>query len=220
MHKTNWSQFNLTCVVPYPRLTDAKAGTWLAGGHYACLWANIVDLDYCAKALGLPRWSLNDFPRALCKCCKCGSLSWLDCRKTASWVQTCWKPSEWLAWPERSKCKLFTLPGLSACTVALDWMHCKYLGSDQYMFGSVMWLLCFVVMPETPLQNLLACWIFISRFYKEQETEHRFKFLNKLSMFVRKSGFPKLRGKAAEKKRVWSCSFSLVGVSNETTGCT
>ena len=99
-----------------------------------------------------------------------------------------------------SKCKLLTLPGLSACTVALDWMHCKYLGSDQYMFGSVMWLLCFVVMPETPLQNLLACWIFISRFYKEQETEHRLKFLNKLSMFVRKSGFPKLRGKAAEIK--------------------
>ena len=90
------------------------------------------------------------------------------------------------------------------------------------MFGSVMWLLCFAVMPGTPLQNLLVCWRFISRFYKEQKTEHRFKFLNKLSMFVRKSGFPKLRGKAAEIKgfgpsllALWESKMRPLDVHNQ-----
>ena len=120
-----------------------------------------------------------------------------------------WQPDQWRAWEHRSKCRLFNLPGLSACSVAVDWMHAKYLGNDQYVFGSLLYVLCFVVMTETPLENLQRCWNFIKRYYVRFNVEYRYQCLNKLSMFCRKSGFPKLRGKAAEIKGIGPALLAL-----------
>ena len=58
------------------------------------------------------------------------------------------------------------------------------------MYGSVLTLLVFHMLPETPEANLARIWQEIRAWYN--------RYLNKLSMFVRQSGFPKLRGKAAE----------------------
>ena len=60
---------------------------------------------------------------------------------------------------------IFTWQNLSALNLALDYMHCKYLGSDQYAYGSIMWLLCFQVLPNDPLANLLALWPLIKNIY-------------------------------------------------------
>ena len=61
-----------------------------------------------------------------------------------------------------------------------------------------MYMLVFVLLPADPQNNLEECWAYIKRYYKDNEVAHRFRYLNKLSMFVRKSGSAKLRGKAAE----------------------
>ena len=100
----------------------------------------------------------------------------------------------------RCKTVLFEIPGVTALTVCLDYCHTKYLGSDQYQFGSVLALLVHHVMPNTPQNNLGTCWRFIKKFYKDNDTEYRYQYLNKLTMFMRKKGYPKLRGKAAEIK--------------------
>lgn len=48
----------------------------------------------------------------------------------------------WRLYPNRSRCKLFEdIPGSTALLCSLDFMHNKYLGCDQYCFGSVMLLL-------------------------------------------------------------------------------
>ena len=39
------------------------------------------------------------------------------------------------------------LPGVSVLTVYPDWMHIKYLGTDKYFLGSVLYLMCHVLLP-------------------------------------------------------------------------
>ena len=194
----------------YARNTEqgTKAGTPLAGGYYATVWGILGDLDYFAKTLKLPHHSSSS-PCALCRCTLHGDATWRDNRANAAWLETIWKPLEWLQWPSRSKCKLFDLPGVTACTVCLDYMHSKYLGCDQYIFGSVLYMLCFVIMPLTPLENLKQCWAFIKRFYKNHGVKNKLFNLTKLSMFVRKKDYPKLRGKAAQIKAVGPAILAL-----------
>jgi hypothetical protein len=144
-----------------PRSPQGKrAGTALAAGYFGVLWGIMGDLDYFASDLGLPRFSAAS-PCTLCRCCNEGPAFWSDFRQNAAWIEECWTNEEWLAWDGRSTSPLFTMPGVTGLTVALDYMHCKYLGMDQYMFGSVMYVLCYFVMPDEPLNNLKACWTFI-----------------------------------------------------------
>ncbi len=62
----------------------------------------------------------------------------------------------------------------------------------------MLYLLVFEVLPGTPKANLAVVWQFIKRHYKEFGTLRRYRAISKLSMFVRKTGYAKLRGKAAE----------------------
>jgi hypothetical protein len=185
----------------YPPESEAgrKANTPLADGYYATIWAIMGDLDYFAKTLQLPR-STSSNPCALCRCTLHGNTSWKNNGLNAEWLSLCWKPLQWVAWDGRSKIELFSIPGVSGVTVALDYMHSKYLGSDQYQFGSVLYVLCYMVLPNQPKQNLSQCWASILSFYKENNTKHRYQNITKLTMFIRKSGVIKLRGKAAEMK--------------------
>ena len=57
-----------------------------------------------------------------------------------------------------------------------------------------------MILPNQPKQNLAECWAAIVSFYKANNSKHRYQNITKLSMFVRKSGVIKLRGKAAELK--------------------
>lgn len=61
------------------------------------------------------------------------------------------------------------------------------------------YLLCFTMLGQgTPLQNLLFLEELVLNYYKEFPQDVRFKNMPKLTMFVRKKGGPKLRGKAIE----------------------
>eukprot|EP00438_Fugacium_kawagutii_P008066 Skav236194 [mRNA] locus=scaffold1795:12591:13328:+ [translate_table: standard] len=85
--------------------------------------------------------------------------------------------------------------------LALDWMHCKYLGHDMLVFGSCLSLLVNFVMVGSPQECLQRCWHDIVEYYNTNQVPIRYKYLNRLSMFERKGGaYPKLRGKAAEIK--------------------
>ena len=109
------------------------AGSHLADGFFAVLWCIAGDMDYFAKTLSLPRWSLAVGCCALCQCTKNGPHTWQDNRVNAPWTQTLWTALAWRTYANRSRNRLFSLPGVTGLTVALDYMHCKYLGSDQYL---------------------------------------------------------------------------------------
>ena len=176
-----------------------KAGSLLANGYCGVVWAIMGDLDFFAKSLQLPR-STSHNPCSLCKCTLNGENTWKDFSAKANWLQQQWSPAQWNIWPDKSKVDLFSVPGISAANVALDYMHNKYLGTDQQQFGSTLYVLCFLVLPGSPQENLLVCWGFIKQHYRDHHANNRYGSITKLSMFLRKSGVIKLRGKAAELK--------------------
>ena len=83
-----------------------------------------------------------------------GPVTWSDFRSEAAWRTTRWDPEEWRTWEQRTKCVLLTLPGASCWTIAYDWVHVKYLGVDQYIFGSVLFVLVCMVMEGNRKQTL------------------------------------------------------------------
>lgn len=148
-----------------------KSDKNLANGYFGMLFALVGDLDYFAKYLGMPRWSLSSGPCALCRCARDGANSWLDCRLQAGWIGTTWTARSWLQWPAKSQCKIFMAPGVSICTLALDWMHCKYLGSDMYLYGSILYLLVFQILKgASPLSNLNQCGVYIRKYQRDNRS--------------------------------------------------
>ena len=173
----------------------------LAGGFRGTLWSILGDLDYFQKILHLPNSTLARGPCPLCRCKGAGDTTWYDFRPTAPWRGLLWTAAEWRAWDQRSRSPLFSMPGFSPHLIALDWLHCKYLGHDMLVYGSVLSLLVRHVIAGDPLENLKLIWADIQQYYKDFNVPSRFRYLNRLSMFERKAGqYPKLRGKGAEIK--------------------
>ena len=124
--------------------------------------------------------------------------SWLDNRPGSKWQGLLLTNRSWTKhWQSTSQ--LFLLPGFSCWSVALDLMHNLYLGWLQFLYGSIMFLLVFHVLPGEPLANLKHIGAFIKEFQKGDKTRQKFRpRLDKLSMFQKAKGFPKLKGRAAD----------------------
>ena len=113
------------------------------------------------------------------------------------WRDTIWTPTAWRAWNGRSKFarhfvphgepRLFTHEVFKNWSMAL-WVD--FIPPDSHYLG---W---------NPISNLKRVWATIEQFYRESRTpaSRRFRSLGKLTMFVRKKGYPKLRGKGYERK--------------------
>ena len=184
----------------------AKAGSDLAGGYFACVWALIGDLDYWRAALKLPNSTSVSGPCPLCPC-NSTNIPWHHFSEDAQWIQMIYTIQQWLlaGW---ATCVLFTIPGVNNHSLHPDWMHAKHLGSDKVLLGSVLYCLVHFVLTGSVEDNLTEVWTCIGEFYKEMKPECKFGSL-KLTMFSTRSS-PKLKGKAAEVKdlvpvlhRVW-----------------
>lgn len=106
---------------------------------------------------------------------------------------TTWR-SHW-----QSPCKLFDCCNLSSLSIALDYMHNVYLGWQMHCYGSVLTLLTEDLLPEDCLANLKTVAAWIRAFQKNSATKHPYRHkLDKVSMFKKKKGFPKLKGRAAD----------------------
>ncbi|CAE7240575.1 unnamed protein product, partial [Symbiodinium sp. CCMP2456] len=151
---------------------EHMGGRPLADGWFGCLFALIGDLEYLSAVLGLPSHNNSKNCCALCKASLSGINSWSDFRPAAAWRAQVWTYESWQSWANRSKNVLFTLPGVSALSVHLDWMHSKYLGIDQFTFGSCLALLtCTGMVPGSEQSALETCWNFIQDYYREHKTK-------------------------------------------------
>ena len=93
------------------------------------------------------------------------------------------------------------VPGLNLFAVKVDYMHTKHLGTDCYLAGGVLLLLCYYIMPGTPAANVQHIMAEAKRI---ENHPNMFGSLS-LSMFLEKKSephlhYPKLKGKAAEVK--------------------
>lgn len=180
-----------------------KANSQLAGGFYCTLVGLCGDLDYFAKFLSMPHWGSHN-PCGWCGCTKLGPRTWKDSRETAPWRATIHTTSTWLENPERSQCPIFHCKNTTGLTVQPDLMHVKYLGYQQFFLGSCLWLLCHEILPGSPVQNIRSIGLFVFRYQQRERVSSKFPLgaFQKLSIFTRKKGFPKLRGKGAHVRQV------------------
>ena len=138
-----------------------------------------------------------------CAWCPANSVNWLwnDFRPDADCFARTFSANRWRRFWHGRIHILFTLPGVSILTAQIDLMHVKHLGSDKYMYGSVLYLLCNHIMSlPSPLENLKQIAREIRTYYRLNHTQVRYRYMNRLSMFTPKNGFPCLRGRAAEVK--------------------
>ena len=118
------------------------------------------------------------------------------------WSSELWAVDEWkLAHPARHL--LFLISGCSILNVYVDWMHTKHMGVDPCLYGSVLWLLVYRVLPGSPDDNLAEVWARIKGYYKEHDLHGHYCNLH-IGMFTKRatpnSNYPKLRGRACEIK--------------------
>ncbi|CAE7347940.1 unnamed protein product, partial [Symbiodinium sp. KB8] len=132
-----------------------------------------------------------------------GDTAYSDFRPTAKWRETCWTAAAWRSWNNRSRVPLFSLSYTSCHTISLDFMHIKYLGVDQHIFGAVLELLTTIMLPKSAEENLKDVWAALQNAYRVLHTppSARYRYLTKLSMFIR-AGYAKLRGKASEVRHL------------------
>jgi hypothetical protein len=116
---------------------------------------------------------------------------------------------------------LFTLPGVTITTVVGDVLHVKHLGTDMYFAASVLWLLCYQILPGTAEENLEAVWARVNEYYKAYPSPYRYSNM-KLSMFINPERpyhkMAKLKGRGAEVKAlmpallwVWTRYYMVPG---------
>ena len=99
------------------------------------------DLEFFSSWLGFPHSSGNN-PCPLCPCHKDEMLQWSE---DSSWRRTTYKnAANWRRARGSRHGALFHGPhGLSALNVCPDIMHTKFLGTDQYVYGSVIHILTY-----------------------------------------------------------------------------
>ena len=130
-------------------------GQPLAEGYFLVPWGLRGDLEQMWKVFNWPHHRAYN----LCACCQAnlGDIPWTDCRPNARWIQTIWKTNQdW--WHDHPDAHIL-LNGLNIAIGMgiLNWvpdhMHCKHLGTDQYFYGSVMYVLIYHIMGDSPEEN-------------------------------------------------------------------
>jgi hypothetical protein len=204
------------------KLVVLPDGSFLRG----MLFCKKTDLDYQGKDLKMTHIA-EVSGCAHCRATKHGhTFPWWDMRfRLAGWLPTVFKDRDsWrLAKPNKGVA-IFDLLFASSHTIGVDIMHVKHLGSDRYVYGSVMWLLCYELLDGSPEENCNYVWGLVSAFCVDHEYARRkwsvYKVM-KLSMFTTPrsphAAYPALRGKAAQLHHfgpalldVWTSHYSTV----------
>ena len=150
--------------------------------------------------------STSHDPCGLCQCTLNGPTTFWDFRSNAPWHTTIWTAQTWHHWPERPQCVLLNSRLANGLFVHYDIMHSKWLGWCQYLYGTIFWMLCFEQMPQSPLENLIRLGRWIRAFQSHHKVSAKYsQGLTKLTMFQKKTDYPKLRGKAIEIRDLAYC---------------
>ena len=131
-------------------------------------------------------------------------------RLRAKWVNRRFVKTTWEETRPNQGISLFRLAFVSCLTYYIDLMHARFLGSDGYFLGSVLFLLIFDALDGSPDDNLafvlssIKDYYLIHEYWKQKLA--RFKTL-KMAMVIANprsphANFPRLKGKAVEIRHV------------------
>lgn len=178
----------------------AAERVYLADGFFGVLWVMQGDLDHMNKAYGFPAAGAAN----RCACCKANTsdIPWTDARmRTAKWLSTIWDDPGWLA-SRPDVCPLFKLPGMGISSFIPDIMHCVYLGTYQYTFGSVLQYLTHRLLGGSAQQNCEQLWRDFGDYYRAHPTPEALSELRVSRYYRGVDKFPLLKGRAAELRHL------------------
>ena len=165
------------------------------------------DLDYFAKGLYLRHYAADSF----CEfCCAHSSTAdppglWSNFRQDARWKQQLFTVPEWRALHPIRHWLFEAFGFLTHHNIECDELHILYLGVTQVALGSVLWVMAYRSMPETPHANVERIWSFVVDCYKDVGSSTEFTNLG-LRSFTDPSSphadYPVLRGRGAEIKDI------------------
>ena len=157
----------------------------LAGGFRAVIFSLIGDLDYHTKFWELENHNSTVQPCYYCPC-NLTDVNWRNFLPTAAWVAATYTNAQWIA-AHPDRLAFLALPWVTVLTVCSDWMHVKYLGTDQYFFGSVLHYMVFTMMRTrgTPDQNMITVMNMLRDFFRENRVGCCFKHIT-VRMFSNK----------------------------------
>ena len=142
-----------------------KKGTPLAEGFAGFVFLLKSDIEFLSQHFKLNSPASNE-PCALCQANRVmSSRPWTDIRATAAWRPTTWTRESWAAAHPNGH-PFFHMLGSGIDLVFPDLMHCKHLGTDQLLVGSVLTWLIKQYLPGTIAQNLEAVWTFIQEWHQ------------------------------------------------------
>ena len=172
------------------------------------------DLDNIPKAYGLRHYNAYNFCD-LCEAIQPGegskphvdynpAMAFTNFRPKAAWKRTCHTVDSWRALYTVLHI-IFDLPGVSHHMLEPDELHVMHLGSSSYLLGSILWLLCYRLLPSSPSENLKRVWACIVNAYRDNGVPSQYTNMS-LSMFTNPDSpdksYPKLKGRGAEIKEL------------------
>ena len=172
---------------------------WLAEGYAAVLFSNNCDLDFIHKTWRLENCNNQETPCTWCRASLSPEANWRDFKERAPWTSTIYSATDWLA-AHPNHVTFFDLLFIGIWSLSPDWMHCKYLGLDQYFFGSVLKMLVFTIMGGEPFDNMREIWTELREYFKEHKVPNCYRLIT-INMFNNQD-FPRLKGRAAELRHL------------------
>ena len=161
------------------------------------------DLEYLFLSLRLACYNSND----PCNCCQANAstIQWTDARRNAAkWLDKIWTSASFAAAFPNRHC-IFKLPGVSILNYCPDWLHTKALGTDAWLYGSILFSVCLHVLPGNFKENLETLRRGLPEAYDSLKVKERLPKLSQ-GMFHRDKGrFACLKGRGSVIK-----AFGLV----------
>ena len=181
----------------------------LADGFCCVLWSIFGDLDHYYHKIKARRYSASE----PCTWCSANTSTrlWSDFRPGLSaWMPTTYTAEQYRATMGAALHKLYDLPGVTILTLWPDYMHCKFMGSDAYFYGSVLTIATFIVVHpalDSFQARLDRVWSFCKEYWQTHPCDPSSRFRNmKIGFFTKASRwrntFPKLKGRASEIKHL------------------
>lgn len=185
---------------------EELAGTDLAGGLRCVLYILKGDLEYFANHYHLRHYNAEN----MCDFCPAHrntadpGLLFNNLSSTSRWQSLLFTGPQWLRLrDQQAPHPVFLNIGINQFSVEPDELHIIYLGTLQYLLGSILHVLVYTIMPNSPEHNLNVVWGEINKSYKDNKVGCQYGNMS-LSTFVDArsphKNYPKLRGKGAESR--------------------
>ena len=122
------------------------------------------DLEFFME-MGMQNFNSND----TCNCCNANRSTrpFTDHRREEQAAWSSWDADRWEEMFPRRHIFFRELPGLTIYAVLIDWMHCKHLGVNQYFFGSMLYYICYDVLPGSAAVNCDAVFKHMIKYYDD-----------------------------------------------------